>query len=540
MIKIFLVEDEVVIRNGIKNSINWAEEGYEFVGEASDGELAYPLILKEKPDILITDIKMPFMDGLELSEAVKKELPNIKILILSGYNDFEYAKRAIGIGITDYMLKPVSAEQLLGVIGEVAEVIRKEQEERDLLKKYEADMQENREHDKYEFLTRILTEHLSMTETLEQGKRLEMDLSAQIYNLILFKITSYGEKEDTQSRQMVSVFVDIEEMLQQRKGVYYFRRGVEGWAILCLAENGEELQHEIDACRDGIHEIVSRYPKMEYFGGIGEPVERLRELRDSFGKAERAFAARFTSPTNQIVSWEELHSDREEEPEVRGLGSVESNRELIAKFLRGGTEEETESFVQAYFDEIPEDNIKSMMMCQYILMDIYISVVTFGESIGLSQEKMQQECGDMKDMKDCMQSTETMKKYVEGLIKGLLRLRDAATGRRYSDIIETAKIYIMENYMTEDISLNTVSSNVGMSPSYFSSIFSQEVGKTFVEYLTETRMEKAKELLMCSSRKTSEIGFDVGYKDSHYFSYIFKKTQGCSPKEYRTRGKVQG
>ena len=135
MIKIFLVEDEVVIRNGIKNSINWAEEGYEFVGEASDGELAYPLILKEKPDILITDIKMPFMDGLELSEAVKKELPNIKILILSGYNDFEYAKRAIGIGITDYMLKPVSAEQLLGVIGEVAEVIRKEQEERDLLKK---------------------------------------------------------------------------------------------------------------------------------------------------------------------------------------------------------------------------------------------------------------------------------------------------------------------------------------------------------------------------------------------------------------------
>lgn len=243
MIKIFLVEDEVVIRNGIKNSINWAEEGYEFVGEASDGELAYPLILKEKPDILITDIKMPFMDGLELSEAVKKELPNIKILILSGYNDFEYAKRAIGIGITDYMLKPVSAEQLLGVIGEVAEVIRKEQEERDLLKKYEADMQENREHDKYEFLTRILTEHLSMTETLEQGKRLEMDLSAQIYNLILFKITSYGEKEDTQSRQMVSVFVDIEEMLQQRKGVYYFRRGVEGWAILCLAENGEELQH---------------------------------------------------------------------------------------------------------------------------------------------------------------------------------------------------------------------------------------------------------------------------------------------------------
>ena len=539
MIKIFLVEDEVVIRNGIKNSIKWEEEGYEFVGEASDGELAYPLILKEKPDILITDIKMPFMDGLELSEAVKKELPNIKILILSGYNDFDYAKRAIGIGITDYLLKPISADQLLKAIGEVAVTIRKEQEERELLRKYEADMQENMEHDKYEFLTRILTQHLSMTETLEQGKRLGMDLSAQIYNLLLFKITNSNGHEEAQSRQMIEAFVETEEMMQQMDGVYYFRRGVEGWALLCLAENNEELQQEIELCKSGIEKIVSRYPQMEYFGGIGEPVERLRELKESFGRAERAFAGRFTSSPNQIVSWSELQMEHEDEPAVQGLGSVEANRELIAKFLRGGTEEETESFVQAYFDEIPEDNTKSLMMCQYILMDIYISVVAFGESIGISQEKMQQECGDMKDMKNCIQNVNTMKKYIENLIKGMLRLRDAATGRRYSDIIDTAKVYIMENYMTEDISLNTVSSNVGMSPSYFSSIFSQEVGKTFVEYLTETRMEKAKELLMCSSKKTSEIGFNVGYKDSHYFSYIFKKTQGCSPKEYRMRGKMQ-
>ena len=113
MIKIFLVEDELIIRNGIKNSIDWEKEGYEFVGEASDGELAYPLIKKTKPDILITDIKMPFMDGLQLSELIKKELPGIKIMILSGYNEFEYAQKAISIGVTDYLLKPVNAEQLM-------------------------------------------------------------------------------------------------------------------------------------------------------------------------------------------------------------------------------------------------------------------------------------------------------------------------------------------------------------------------------------------------------------------------------------------
>ena len=106
-----------------------------------------------------------------------------------------------------------------------------------------------------------------------------------------------------------------------------------------------------------------------------------------------------------------------------------------------------------------------------------------------------------------------------------------------SEIIEKARDYIGQNYMSENISLNLVASSVNISPSYFSSLFSQEVGSTFVEYLTGVRMEKAKELLMCSDKRTSDIGYEVGYKDSHYFSYIFKKTQGCSPKEFRSRGR---
>ena len=127
MLKVFLVEDEVVMRNGIKNNIPWEQEGFEFAGEASDGELAYPLIKQEKPDILITDIRMPFMDGLELSRIVKKELPQIKIIILSGYNEFDYAKTAINIGVTDYLLKPISSAKLLEAVKHVAAMIEKEQ-----------------------------------------------------------------------------------------------------------------------------------------------------------------------------------------------------------------------------------------------------------------------------------------------------------------------------------------------------------------------------------------------------------------------------
>ena len=122
MVKVFLVEDEAIIRHGIRDNIDWASHGFEFAGEAGDGEYAYPLILKAQPDILVTDIKMPFMDGLELSRLVKKTLPRTRIIVLSGYNEFEYAKEAIKIGISDYLLKPVRDPGRAGKIKASGEV----------------------------------------------------------------------------------------------------------------------------------------------------------------------------------------------------------------------------------------------------------------------------------------------------------------------------------------------------------------------------------------------------------------------------------
>ncbi len=536
MIKVFLVEDEIIIRNAIKNSINWEREGYEFVGEASDGELAYPLIIKSKPDILITDIRMPFMDGLELSEAVKKELPDIKIMILSGYNDFDYAKKAIGIGITDYLLKPISAEKLLESIGKVADQIKKEWEEKELLRKYSEEMQENMEQEKSSFLTRILTESLPITTVMEQGRNLGMDLSAECYNMILFKVldgSHIGEEG-------VEAWTRVEEYIHTLENVYYIQRGVEGLAFLCMADGEVSMSRLTEKIRTHLRNIMVKYPKLEYFGGIGKSVPRLRNLKESFHEAERAFAGRFTAEPNQIVYLQELHMgvDSKDEPDVRGFSSVEVSRDLVSKFLRNGTEEEVAAFMQAYYEEIAEDNLRSMMMRQYIMMDIYITVVTFGETMKISQGEIQKECGDMKSMAENAADLDKMKVSIEKLIRGMIILRDTVSGRRYSDIIEKAKNYILQNYMSESVSLNAVAASVNMSPSYFSSIFSQEVGQTFVEYLTGIRMEKAKELLMCSSKKTSEIGFEVGYKDSHYFSYIFKKTQKCTPKDYRARGKM--
>lgn len=535
MIKIFLVEDEMIIRRGIKNSIEWEKEGYQFVGEASDGELAFPMIMKEKPDIVITDIKMPFMDGLELSRLIKKELPETKILILSGYDEFEYAKEAIRIGITDYLLKPISSTRLLEVLGEVRKQIEQEREEKELLSRYRKEMQENVEHEKEKFLNMLLRGGISVGEAIQQGEHYGINLMSGMYNFLLFRIWSKEEKKDDFSC-IANAFNQIEKFIDDSEGICRFQRGIDGWVFLLTGEDEKELIKKEADLSDLLKHIMSGYPSLEFFGGIGKPVQRMSELLVSFQEAEHAFARRFMEASNQILHKDEKNEEKGLEG-LTGLGRMETTRGMIEKYLQNGSLEELDNFLMAYFQSIPEENMNSTLMRQYIAMDFYIITASFIEKMNLPEEELKEQSEKLKNAISSIAPLEEIRPLIYSFIKSILVLRDKSSGQQYTDIIQKAKNYIEENFMSDEVSLNTVSANVNMSPSYFSSIFSKESGKTFVEYLTEVRMEKAKELLMCSSLKTSEIGYEVGYKDPHYFSYIFKKTQGCSPKEFRQRRK---
>ena len=539
-IKVFLVEDEMVIRRGIKNSIDWEKEGYIFCGEASDGELAYPMIIKEKPDILITDIRMPFMDGLELCKLVKKELPNIKILILSGYDEFDYAKEAIRLGVTEYLLKPISSGKLLEALNGVSESIRREKEDKDLVRKYMEEMRENTEHEKQKFFEQMIAGNLSMADALETGKKYEMNLSAGMYNLLLFRFT-LGKENRKSGELLGEAEYAIEKLTERLEYVFEFQRGVEGWAFLLMADNEEQMSERVKELSKDLEEIMKNYSTIAYFGGIGQPVARLRELEESFREAERALAARFTMELNRIISVEDIRMaqnvDTLDDIEITSFGEIEKARTMLEKFLNNGAEDEIDEFVDVYINELPEENLKSVLMRQYIIMDAYIVMMSFCEKIEGIEGEMQAQSEELKNSMKTIQTLEEIKNYIRMLLKKIIGVRDTISGRRYSDIIEIAKDQIRKTYMSDEISLNTIAAEVGMSPSYFSSIFSKEMGKTFVEYLTEIRMDRAKELLMCSSMKTSEIGYEVGYKDPHYFSYIFKKTQNCTPKEFRARGK---
>ena len=537
MLKVFLVEDEVVMRNGIKNNIPWEQEGFEFVGEASDGELAYPLIKREKPDILITDIRMPFMDGLELSRLVKKELPQIKIIILSGYNEFDYAKTAISIGVTDYLLKPISSAKLLEAVKKVGDMIEKEQDNVRLMERYEKEMEENILQEKHKLWGALASNRLSTIELLEKGQRLGMDFTASAYMVFLFKLMQEGDATGC-SDELNRASEKVNSLSGNWKKVLSFDRSPEGWAFLIKGESETEVLENFDETKKELLNLVAMYPKVEYFGGLGSIVQRIGDIQNSYKEAARAFSSRFFLDANQIADSADmvsLHNEEDGKIDVSKMLSKKREHELVEKFFKNGTVEEVDSFLDELFQSIGEQNCKSLLYRQYVVMDLFFCATDFLGNLEISTEELPEECRDINQIVEKAGNAQSLRHQIGILFSETMMLRDGHSKKKYSKLLEDAKAFIDENYRHDDMSLNMVAAQVNISPSYFSNIFSSEMGQTFVEYLTHVRLEKAKELLMCSNMRTAEIGYEVGYKDSHYFSYIFKKVVGCSPKEYRNR-----
>lgn len=540
MLKVFLVEDEFIVRNGIKNSINWEKEGFSFVGEASDGELAYPLIKELHPDILITDIRMPFMDGIELSEQVHELYPEIRIIILSGYGEFTYAQKAIKIGVEEYLLKPISSAQLLESVKKVAGVIVKEREEQQLLKQYADGAKENRQRDWSKFMMKLMTQDVSVMQVLQQQKEFSVDLNAGAYGVMLFKLRKKGD-EIGYSEQAVIAMDAVKSYLEQESDLYFMENGIEGLILLLTGQDKLRVSNRMEEAAHCLDRIVRSKENLEYFGSMGTVVTRLNELKKSYYYAKKRYILRFMRDWNRFEKQEKdatgsiLENSSCMDPSY--LVTMGHRRELVEKFLKVGTIEEVEGFLSSYLENLGESNIQSLIFRQYVAMDFYMCVIGYEEQMSLDDSKLTRKKMDINQIARQIDTVDKLKTYLTQLLKNNIIRREEKVGRRYSDLIDDARRYIDQHYAEEEISLNQVARVVNMSPSYFSLVFGREAGQTFVEYLTALRMDKAKELLMCSSLRTSEIGYEVGYKDPHYFSYIFKKTQKCAPKEYRARRK---
>lgn len=533
MLKVFLVEDERVIREGFRDKIPWEQYGFRLVGEANDGEMALPLIRKLKPDVLITDIKMPFMDGLSLSEIVKEEFPKIKIIIISGYDDFEYARQAIKAGVDQYLLKPVTRMTLRNVLLELKEKIEQDMEQKDYQTRYRDEVREFEQFSLRRFFEKLLDGTLSVKEIYEEAAARSLQLTAPCYNLLLFSIYEKGERPASGAgEQLIRRQEEVFHFFLRHPQYILFRLNIDSYGVLIKSEpwQMEELvENSLAHFKKVCGPAESR---LEWYVAVGSAVERLSLLPQCYRGVNHYFAYRFILPGLHILSGATLpdHLPEQEETSIGSVDFLQMDPEIIRDFLARGGEKEIHDFVEAYLENI-RNALKSRMFRSYVILNIRFAVVAFLESIGAEQAEYLEEIENaVRLIRN--EDTEVFEYFVD-MLGTAMGIRDRINSYQGGKMLKKALEYIDTNYDRDALSLNLVAEQTGMSANYLSAIFSQSMQKTFVEYVTEKRIEKAKKLLKQTDKTSGEIAKEVGYKDSHYFSFVFKKLQGCSPREYR-------
>ena len=542
MLKIFLAEDEVVVRETIKRMIPWEELGFELVGEAADCEMALPLLIRQQPDLLITDIKMPFMDGLTLARLAKKEIPGLKVVILSGYDDFNYAKQAIGIGVEDYLLKPITKNALIERLSEIRSRYEHEKTQKEYYEKFQREMQAYEKNSSRDFFEALVDGSMDMMEVYKRAEKLGLDIVAEAYNVLIFTMNCdedfSGQRDEYSSWEAESLEL-LENFFAGHSSAMLFRSNIFSYGVLLKGQR-ETIEENTRACVDEIRKILSRQDgRREWFLAVGQSVERLSQIQKSYHTASRAFSQRYLYDEN-ILYYDEMETmehpggqaETEDNAYLQKVDVNALNPAILQKFLSNGLQEETENFVKDYFYAIGQEPMESLVFRNYVILNVRFSVISFIKGLGCDTNEM--ESADTEEvLAESGKNMESAIAYAKKMISQAIEIRDQNSGNKNRSILKTAVDFIDSHYMEEDISLNTVANVANVSSNHFSALFSQNMGQTFIEYLTTLRMNKAKELLRCTGMRSSEIAGEIGYKDAHYFSYLFKKTQGMTPSDYR-------
>ena len=542
MLKIFLAEDEVVVRETIKRMIPWEELGFELVGEAADGEMALPLLIRQQPDLLITDIKMPFMDGLTLARLAKKEIPGLKVVILSGYDDFNYAKQAIGIGVEDYLLKPITKNALIERLSEIRSRYEHEKTQKEYYEKFQREMQAYEKNSSRDFFEALVDGSMDMMEVYKRAEKLGLDIVAEAYNVLIFTMNCdedfSGQRDEYSSWEAESLEL-LENFFAGHSSAMLFRSNIFSYGVLLKGQR-ETIEENTRACVDEIRKILSRQDgRREWFLAVGQSVERLSQIQKSYHTASRAFSQRYLYDEN-ILYYDEMETmehpggqaETEDNAYLQKVDVNALNPAILQKFLSNGVQEETENFVKDYFYAIGQEPMESLVFRNYVILNVRFSVISFIKGLGCDTNEM--ESADTEEvLAESGKNMESAIAYAKKMISQAIEIRDQNSGNKNRSILKTAVDFIDSHYMDEEISLNTVANVANVSSNHFSALFSQNMGQTFIEYLTTLRMNKAKELLRCTGMRSSEIAGEIGYKDAHYFSYLFKKTQGMTPSDYR-------
>lgn len=520
--KVFFVEDEAITREGIRDNVDWEANGFEFCGEAADGEMALPLLRTAQPDVLITDIKMPFMDGLQLSKIVRERMPWVKIIILSGHDEFEYAQQAIKLGVTDYLLKPVTVQNLQNALQKLVVQLDKEKDEQENLKKLQEQVEENRATLRERFLFKLVVGAVPPTDVIEKGHMLGLDLIARYYLVVILKI-ELGDRTDQYDyddyQQVQGVVIGLAE---KNPDIFVLKRD---WGDLILIIKGntpEYLEDERDLLLDRIRQAVGE-TRYQLTVGVGSTKKRIEDIFQSFVEAMAHIqnpAGKDEFGLNQAVEQAEL---------------LKVDRSAVDNYLHYGVKDGFDEFFDAYLRPLRDAALRSNVIKNYIFVDVVLSIAKLVNDLGGDIDKVIPELNSIEMVMSGIKTVEQLREQVYKIISAALAYRDSQPHGQYKNLIHQAKEYIERHFTNPELSLNEVAGHVNLSASHFSVVFSQETGQTFKEYLTETRINKAKELLRMTALRSADIAHQVGYSDPHYFSSVFKKHTGLSPIEFRSQ-----
>jgi two-component system response regulator YesN len=512
MMKVFLVDDEIAIRENLRNSFPWEQNGFQLVGEAPDGEMALPMIRDLNPDILLTDIRMPFMDGMALCAEVKRVLPWIGVVILSGYDDFSYARQAISLGVKEYLLKPITADELGEALRRVAGQIAEERRAQSLRREAASGNPFLRE----KLLASLFTEEGDRFEDeqlMRQMRAMGVNLAAGCYAVIDIAFPLKGEAR-AQAREALSA-------LAEASGGSVFTCGQpHGARALVLGDNERDAEERAYSFAASAAHLPQLESCENLLLSIGETVTDYFDIRRSMQSARHVrHAAAGQGGGRRIIGVGEL------DDETTSLNSLELSP--LYERLQYAPAEELDGILSDYADLLGSGAEGRELALGYLRIAAVIAARQIVADAGADPQRVLDE-GLI---------TEALRaegiEAVRTLLAAAMACRDASGRGLGQTPVARARRFLSQRYSDPNLMLQDAAGEVGMSQSHFSTVFAQETGLTFTQYLTALRIGKAKELLSATAMRSSEIAFAVGYNDAHYFSYMFKKQTGMTPSEYR-------
>ena len=527
MYTVFAVDDEPIVLEGIRSKIDWEGSGFTFAGEATDGEIALSMLQELKPDILITDIKMPFMDGLQLSEAIKKIQPWIKIIILSGHDEFDYAKKAISIGIEDYLLKPFTPDELISSLNKTAIQIDKERKQLSDISRLREELKSSETLIKKEFLNNLVHGAVETNIVMEKCNELGINLISRYYKVLISRIES--RTGNTQNQQEACSLLNSYSTAWEQVVSFFHHSNL----LVCIFKGAsqQELDESIFHAAETIGHIATKNEDCTVLTAIGKTVEHLSQLSISYEDAKHILelggnAEKSTEKQNRIINSEDLQSNSLD------LLDLKENDPLVDR-LKYASQNDISAIIEESMALIRNNPGQFSVFASYLLVDLIFAVSKLVEKLGGDIKELNPEILQRTYVDTAVSDENRFHQTLEQVLSFALNFRDSKMTGKYGDVILKAKKYIEENYADQNTTLTTVAEAVCLSPNHFSTIFSQECKTTFIEYLTNVRMENAKRLMRETDMKGYDIAYECGFSDPHYFSYIFKKNTGLSPREYK-------